>query len=421
MIDLSLLAILGGTAGIGALVAGWRTFKSWLVALQGLFLIRIVLTAGVMTHLVEYLGKHGRLLRVLSPSRIYDTLDYVGSCKAERQFAYRTPDPQHPMWWIYKGHLLQLSGDTLTAARWFPLTALFTKIYEHVNDRRRETGIDNRHYIRPLRGELPSCGGSSSAPGNEKPQALTVTPGGFGYTLAETVCSQFPVHDVGRKDRPIPPLLYIHTPTTSGLFSDLRHWLDSKDWYLERGIPWRRGYLLCGPPGTGKTGFIRSAAEQLGLPIMAIHLSTMSDHDLDSTWDTLRFSSPCLALLEDLDTIFDGRTFMPTRGAFQHTLSFEGLLNKIDGVDHCNGICLFVTSNDVDKIDPALKYRPGRIDRTVQFGNATKDQKEAMAIRIFNGSPRELWEPLLAQDCTMAQFQEDCCKKALELYWKDKA
>jgi len=416
--DLSLLTILGGTAGIGALVAGWQTFKSWLISLQGLFLIRVALSFSTEKQLLEYLSKHAKLLRIFSPTKIYDVMDYVGRCKSEQQFAYRLPNLEYPMWWIYKKHLFQIYKSTLIADRWFPLTPLFTKIYEHVNNHNYKTKIVSRHYIRSLHGELTK-NMEAKVSSDHPPDAPLSQTEENNYSLAETVCTQFPIHDVGRKDRPIPPLLYIHTPNTNKIFSDIQHWLNSKTWYLEHGIPWRRGYLLIGQPGTGKTAFVRSTAEQLGLPILAIHLATMSDHDLDGVWESLRISSPCIALLEDLDSIFNGRTFTPTRGSMQHALSFEGLINKIDGVDHCNGICLFVTANDANKIDPALKDRPGRIDLTVSFENATQEQKETLANRIFNGTPKELWKPLLTKENTMAQFQEICCQKALELYWNN--
>jgi len=42
--------------------------------------------------------------------------------------------------------------------------------------------------------------------------------------------------------------------------NDILEFLQSSKWYCERGIPYRRGYLLYGPPGTGKTSFITALA-----------------------------------------------------------------------------------------------------------------------------------------------------------------
>lgn len=51
----------------------------------------------------------------------------------------------------------------------------------------------------------------------------------------------------------------------NGLYS--QEFLASRDWYAERGLPYRRGYLLYGPPGCGKSSFIFALAGHLGLNI----------------------------------------------------------------------------------------------------------------------------------------------------------
>lgn len=44
------------------------------------------------------------------------------------------------------------------------------------------------------------------------------------------------------------------------MVEDIQNFQNSSDWYMERGIPYRRGYLLYGPPGTGKTSFTLAIA-----------------------------------------------------------------------------------------------------------------------------------------------------------------
>ncbi|KAJ7625467.1 BCS1 N terminal-domain-containing protein [Roridomyces roridus] len=57
------------------------------------------------------------------------------------------------------------------------------------------------------------------------------------------------------------------------LVDDARDFLESKAWYAARGIPFRRGYLLYGAPGSGKTSIISSIAGELGLDVYIISLS----------------------------------------------------------------------------------------------------------------------------------------------------
>ena len=62
------------------------------------------------------------------------------------------------------------------------------------------------------------------------------------------------------------------------LIREIELWRKSKDWYLEKGIPWKRGWLLYGPPGTGKTALARAFAEDLNMPIYVYNLAEMSNH-----------------------------------------------------------------------------------------------------------------------------------------------
>ena len=77
-----------------------------------------------------------------------------------------------------------------------------------------------------------------------------------------------------------------------------------KQWYADRGIPFRRGYLLYGVPGSGKSSLIHALAGELMLDIYVVSLS--SSWINDSTLTTLmgRVPSRCIVLLEDLDAAF---------------------------------------------------------------------------------------------------------------------
>ncbi|THU98756.1 P-loop containing nucleoside triphosphate hydrolase protein [Dendrothele bispora CBS 962.96] len=137
------------------------------------------------------------------------------------------------------------------------------------------------------------------------------------------------------------------------------------------GIPFRRGYLLHGVPGSGKTSLVYSLAGELGLNIYVVSLS--SKGMCDNTLTTLmgNAQSPCILLLEDLDAAFT-RTPDNNNGS---TLSLSGLLNSIDGVAAPQGRLLFITTNHFNLLDPALR-RAGRIDRYIEFTYATKEQAE---------------------------------------------
>ncbi len=161
------------------------------------------------------------------------------------------------------------------------------------------------------------------------------------------------------------------------LRDDVRWFYGAQDWYVARGVPWRRGYLLHGPPGTGKSSAIRAIASDLGqnLAILDISRKTLTDDLLCEAM--VEAPKDAILVFEDIDAVFAGRSKDQPDG-----VSFSGLLNAIDGVAAQEGRALFMTTNHLEKLDPAL-IRPGRIDQRVRLGLVGADAGEAMFLRFF--------------------------------------
>lgn len=100
---------------------------------------------------------------------------------------------------------------------------------------------------------------------------------------------------------------------------------------MEKGVPYRRGYLLYGPPGTGKTSFTQAIAGALKLHICYLNLSggNMDDDGLNRALNDAPPHS--IILLEDIDAIFVEREAV-SKDRHERHVSFSGLLNALDGV-----------------------------------------------------------------------------------------
>lgn len=265
-------------------------------------------------------------------------------------------------------------------------------------------------------------------------------------------------------------------PDVVSVINEIRIWKDNKEWYKQKHIPWKRGLLVYGKPGTGKTALARAFAKELDLPIFVYNLNELTNTSFVKEWTMMKGHTPCIALIEDVDNVFHGRTnigygkmsgmakfFGPSSRVDQNKkkktnndvttesteeqederewdggmLSFDVLLNCLDGIDRSDGIFTIITTNHIEHVDPALgkpvarengiidfiSTRPGRIDKAVELRYMQYDDKLRMAKKILGDIPEsqsEITDEILRLDETPAQFQERCTQLALKYFWNEK-
>ncbi|XP_020217140.1 AAA-ATPase At3g50940 [Cajanus cajan] len=174
--------------------------------------------------------------------------------------------------------------------------------------------------------------------------------------------------------------LAMDSETKEMIIRDLDRFLERKDLYKSVGKAWKRGYMLSGPPGTGKSSLIAAMANYLNFDVYDLELTDLRRNsqlrnlliatnnrsilvveDIDCSLqmhDRLTKSSQSQALVT---TPFPRLYNLPEKPPPQVTLS--GFLNFIDGLwSSCGDERIIVfTTNHKDKLDPAL-LRPGRMD-----------------------------------------------------------
>ncbi|KAL9556175.1 hypothetical protein MBANPS3_002006 [Mucor bainieri] len=170
------------------------------------------------------------------------------------------------------------------------------------------------------------------------------------------------------------------------VLNDILTFKESKEWYNDRGIPYRRGYLLHGPPGTGKTSFIQSLASKVKMNVAILNLSGAADDDSLSS-ALARAPKSCILVIEDIDHYPFDEGLADKQDETKpynksNSISVSGILNAIDGIASLKESIIFMTCNDMNRIPPAL-IRPGRIDVKLHMGYLDDYQAKLIFWRFF--------------------------------------
>jgi hypothetical protein len=220
-------------------------------------------------------------------------------------------------------------------------------------------------------------------------------------------------------------------PAQEEMYRRIKDWWEAKEWFYrqEHKIPWKFSAGLVGPPGGGKTSFVRAVAQELGIPVYVLDLMSMTNEEFTNYWKEATDDTPSIVLFEDMDRLFDKQgNFLPKE------LTLNTVLNCIQGVTENDGVLFFMTANDPSRMDSALgipeegsmkSSRPGRIDHFCYFGPLMEDQRRKLAGKILKSFQDNALFPTVLEELVKrgegemgAQFELRCVDLALNLYWK---
>jgi SpoVK/Ycf46/Vps4 family AAA+-type ATPase len=187
--------------------------------------------------------------------------------------------------------------------------------------------------------------------------------------------------------------LVLRAGLKQSLRDDIEQFFTARPTYEAYKIPWKRGMLLVGPPGNGKTHVVKAIINALGQPCLYVK-SVRAEHSTDEdnireVFERARKTAPCILVLEDLDSLLT-----PQNRSF--------FLNELDGFAANIGIVTLATTNHPERLDPSILDRPSRFDRKYPF-NLPELPERVAYIRMWNAN---LQETLRLADTAIVQLAE---------------
>nr|GMD58475.1 AAA-ATPase At3g28580-like [Ipomoea batatas] len=165
------------------------------------------------------------------------------------------------------------------------------------------------------------------------------------------------------------------------IMEELHNFTNSKDYYAKIGKAWKRGYLLHGPPGTGKSSMIAAMANLLQYDVYDLELTAVKDN---SELRKLLIETSCKSIIKEL--------LKETEKKKGSEVTLSGLLNVIDGLWSAIGeerIIVF-TTNYIEKLDPAL-IRRGRMDSHIELSYCCFEAFKVLAKNYLDIESHELF------------------------------
>jgi hypothetical protein len=165
--------------------------------------------------------------------------------------------------------------------------------------------------------------------------------------------------------------------------SEVETFFKSESIYDQCGLDWKRGIMLAGKPGNGKTAVCRAIATSSPVPVVFCSLDD-SDmfHIISSVEYTIKTLAPCVCIYEDAD-VLGGNEGLRSR-----------FLNLLDGAASAKGVLTIASTNTPEKLDSAFTGRPSRFDSFYIFGDPGPNER----MKILKSKLSKVAKTLSAKD-----------------------
>lgn len=437
--------IIGGTAALAVVSGSWEKIKAFFHRFYSMFVVSMEIKGLASYAFAMYLLKEFKCSQ-FSDVDISAFSEYVRPAKCNLLIGIRRIPNKSTVWWTgYRWITTKRgwNGISITFIRgMFNANELASASIAYYNSHNELQATNNecRFFVEIKQGSIGDkqdlLGSLKGKSGGKDVGEDEVEVEGFGKTSGsvDKFTGELLGWKIGDIGQPVLPnaIDYLSYPDSiMAAYHNAQRWKANELWYKDHLIPWKQGLMFIGRPGTGKTSFIKALGQDLNIPIFIFDVATMTNKDFREKWMECRGWAPCIIAIEDIHSVFDGRKNICHSGKMETGLTFEFLLNTVDGLENSEGIFFIVTGNDLSTVDPALGghkgvsngkdwSRPGRVDQVIHFDYLSDGGKLKMAERIFAEIPEDKWMPLVNSNkpVTGAQFQFTCSQLALSLYEK---
>ncbi|PCH41485.1 nucleoside triphosphate hydrolase protein [Wolfiporia cocos MD-104 SS10] len=156
------------------------------------------------------------------------------------------------------------------------------------------------------------------------------------------------------------------------IMKDVNGFFDSEKLYKSLSISWKRGLIMFGPPGNGKTIAMKAIMKECDakrfspLYVKSLDCCEGDEQAMQAVFNKARGMAPCVLVLEDLDSLINDRN----RSFF---------LNQLDGLEGNDGLLVIASTNHIERLDQAITGRPSRFDRKYEFSDPDQEERALYA------------------------------------------
>jgi AAA+ superfamily predicted ATPase len=173
--------------------------------------------------------------------------------------------------------------------------------------------------------------------------------------------------------------IFLPNNTCEQIRNEIDTFFKSEKDYKEHGLDWKRGIILAGKPGNGKTSLARAIATNSTVPV--IYCALDSDdmfRVLDRVQRTIKGNAPCIVIFEDADSLASNPALR------------SAMLNMLDGLFTASGVLTIASTNSPEKLDEAFTGRPSRFDSYYVIGDPPLLERKGILLRRLGKKGKKL-------------------------------